>query len=216
MELKDLSQSFRNGMPHAITIPAPSFRPITSVAEHGLRVTQLAFASHIGTHLDAPAHFVPDGLTIDELPLELLHGPAVAVSVVKAGGEPITAAELEAATPPTQPGDALLIRTGWGAKFWDHDYDHHPYLADDAARWIVARRFRLVGLDIVTPDLPGPLRPPGFGFPVHHILLGNRVLIIENLYLEEVIGRRMQLFVGALKIADGDGAPARVLAVLNP
>jgi kynurenine formamidase len=215
MVLKDLSQTFQNGMPHAITIPAPSFQQIKSVAEHGLSVTQLALATHVGSHIDAPTHFMAKGLTIDQVPIETLFGPAVAVSVEKAGGEAITAADLAAVTPSTQPGEALLIRTGWGAKFFANDYELHPYLAEDAAEWIVARQFRLVGLDIITPDMPGPQRGPGFAFPIHHILLGNNVLIIENLYLEDVIARRMQLFVGALKIADGDGAPARVLALLE-
>jgi arylformamidase len=215
MIIKDLSQSYRNGMPHAPTIPALSIQQIKSIPSDGLSVTQLSLATHIGTHIDAPTHFFEEGASIDEIPLDVLIGPAVCVSVEKAGAEEIRAQELAEATRDASPGDALLIRTGWGAKFWTEEYNDHPYLSEDAARWIVNQHFRLVGLDTVTPDLPGHLRSPSFNFPIHHILLGNGVLVMEHLFLEEVIGRRFELFIGALKIAAGDGAPSRVLAVLE-
>lgn len=215
MTVLDLSQSFANGMPHASTIPAPSFVPVKSVARDGMSVTQLSVATHIGTHLDAPAHFIEGGGTIDQVPLDTLVGPALAVSVERSGGEEITAEDLRGFEPEVSSGDALLLRTGWGRRFGTDEYLHHPYLSEDAAQWILDREFRLIGLDTVTPDMPGHLRPEGFGFPVHHLLLGNGVLIAENLYLEEVAGRRCTLIVGSLKIDGGDGAPARVLAMLD-
>jgi kynurenine formamidase len=215
MIIKDLSQSYKTGMPHAPTIPALSIQQIKSIPRDGLSVTQLSLATHIGTHIDAQTHFIEDGVSIDQIPLDVLIGPAVCVSVEKAGAEEIRVQELDEAARDALPGDALLIRTGWGAKFWTEEYNDHPYLSEDAARWIVDRRFRLVGLDTITPDLPGHLRSAGFNFPVHNILLGNGVLVMEHLFLEEVIGQRFELFIGALKIAGGDGAPARVLAVLE-
>ena len=215
MIIADLSQSFANGMPHASTIPAPSFEQVKSIERDGLSVTQLSVATHIGTHLDAPSHFIEGGGTIDRVPLDTLVGPALVVSVHKPAGEEITAEDLSAAEAEVSPGDALLLRTGWGAKFGTDEYLHHPYLSRDAAEWILDHGLRLVGLDTVTPDMPGHLRPEDFDFPVHHILLGNGVVIAENLFLEEVVGRRFTLFVGSLKIAGGDGAPARVLAVFE-
>lgn len=215
MIIKDLSQCFGNGMPHASTIPAPSFRQVKSIERDGLSVTQLSVATHIGTHLDAPSHFIEGGGTIDRVPLDTLVGPAVVVSVDKSGGEEVTAQDLGGVEPEVSPGDALLLRTGWGNKFGTDEYLHHPYLSEDAAEWILDHGFRLVGLDTVTPDMPGHLRPEGFNFPVHHLLLGNDVLIAENLFLEGVVGRRLTLIVGSLKITGGDGAPARVLAVLD-
>ena len=215
MIILDLSQSFANGMPHASTIPPPSFKQVKSIERDGLSVTQLSVATHIGTHLDAPSHFIEGGGTIDRVPLDTLVGPAMVVSVERSGGEEVTAEDLRSFEPWVSPGDALLLRTGWGNKFGTDEYLRHPYLSEDAAEWILERGFRLVGLDTVTPDMPGHLRPEGFDFPVHHLLLGNGVLIAENLFLEEVVGRRFTLIVGSLKIAGGDGAPARVLAVLD-
>ena len=215
MIIKDLSQTYDNGMPSASTIPEPSFKQVKSVEHDGISVTQLSVATHVGTHLDAPSHVIAGGKTIDQISTDVLFGPATVVSVEKSGGEEITAHDLIEAGVDGSAGDALLIRTGWGGKFGAEGYHNHPCLDQDAARWIVDQRFRLLGVDTITPELPGHLREPGFDFPIHHILLGSGVLIIEHLFLEEVVGQRFDLFVGSLKIADADGAPARVIAVFS-
>lgn len=215
MKIRDLSQTYANGMPHAQTIPEPHFEQVKSVERDGYSVTQLSVATHVGTHIDAPSHLIENGQTIEDVPLETLVGPALAVSVDTGPGQQITAEDLENTVGESSTGDALLIRTGWGRKFGDEDYEDHPYLSEDAARWIVDRGFRLVGLDVTTPDAPGHLRTEDFDFQVHHILLGSGVLIVEHLYLEEVVGEKFQLFIGALKVEAADGAPARVLAFLE-
>lgn len=215
MKIRDLSQTYANGMPHAQTIPAPCFEQVKSVERDGYSVTQLSVATHIGTHIDAPSHLIEGGQTVEDVPLNTLVGPALAVSVDRGPGEEITAKDLEDAVAESSAGDALLIRTGWGEKFGDEDYGDHPYLSKDAARWIVDRDFRLVGLDFTTPDMPGHLRTADFDFQVHRVLLGSGVLIVEHLYLEEVVGERFELVIGSLKVEAGDGAPARVLALLE-
>ncbi len=217
-EIRDLSQTYANGMPHAQTIPAPCFEQVKSVERDGYSVTQLSVATHVGTHIDAPSHLIEGGQTVEDIPLDILVGPALTVSVDRGPGEEITAEELESAVAGnvvgSSPGDALLIRTGWGGKFGGESYVDHPYLSEDAAYWIVDREFRLVGLDLTTPDMPGHLRTEDFDFQVHRILLGGGVLIVEHLYLEEVVGERFELVIGSLKVESGDGAPARVLAIL--
>ncbi|HZY65400.1 MAG: cyclase family protein [Actinomycetota bacterium] len=211
MRVRDLSQTYANGMPHAKTIPEPHFEQVKSVERDGYSVTQLSVA----THIDAPSHLIENGQTIEEVTLDTLVGPALAVSIDKGPGEEITAEDLDSAVSGGSPGDALLIRTGWGQKFGDEDYGNHPYLSEDAARWIVDRRFRLVGLDATTPDAPGHLRTEDFDFQVHRVLLGSGVLIVEHLHLEEVVGEKFELIIGALKVEGADGAPARVLALLE-
>lgn len=215
MIIKDLSQTYDNGMPSAALMPSPSFEQVKSVECDGVSVTQLSVATHVGTHIDAPSHIFSGGQSIDQIPPEMLFGPAIVISVDKVGGKEIRAQDLAQPDVDSSPGDALLIRTGWGAKFSTEDYYDHPYLSEDAAAWIVDRQFRLVGLDTITPELPSYLRPPEFDFPIHRILLGNDVLVIEHLFLEEAIGERFDLFVGSLKIANADGAPARVLGVFE-
>jgi arylformamidase len=213
MTVIDLSQPYFPGMPHGSTIPAPSFREARTLEEHGLRCLELTLPIHLGTHLDAPSHFLADGGTIDQVGLDTLVGPAVCVAVEKGPDEPIEIGDLEPQCAKAETGDALLIRTGWSDKFTDPGYYRHPYLAAQTARWVVERGFRILGVDTVTPELPGHLRTPSYPYPVHNTLLGNGVLILENLVLSEVAGTRFTLFVGALKIIGGDGAWARVLAL---
>lgn len=72
----------------------------------------------------------------------------------------------------------------------------------------------MVGVDCFSADLPMPLRPKGFGWPVHHLLLGHGILIAENLAnLTSVAGRKLLIGAFPLKIKGGDGAPARIFAM---
>ena len=190
----DLSQPLYEGMPHATTIPEPRFESVRTMHDHGLRCMQLTLPTHCGTHLDAPSHFIQDGRTLDAVAVQSLIGPALCVEVNVPANTAITPHDLRAAGE-LAPGTALLIRTGWDALYGADGYMHHPYLSVEAAEWIVAAKARLVGIDVVTPELPGHLRPPGYPCPVHMTLLGAGVLILENLDLRPVAGSACNLFV---------------------
>lgn len=216
----DLSHPLETGMPHARTVPAPTFTPTSTWAEHRMRVMRLDIPTHIGTHVDAPSHFVEDGATLDQLPPSVLVGRAYCLEVLRDSPVPITAAELKSALDTSavvlEPGDALLIRTGWDDRYAEPPYvDNHPYLAVDAAEWAVATGLRLVGMDTISPDLPMSKRPPNFPYDVHRALLGGGTLMVENLILREIADQWCTLFVGVLNVRGGDGAPARALAVLD-
>ncbi|MTD53306.1 cyclase family protein [Amycolatopsis pithecellobii] len=209
----DLSRPLEPGMPHARTIPAAEFTQVRTWGEHRMRAMRLDLPTHIGTHLDAPSHFVEDGTTIDQVPPSALVGRAYCAEILRAGPDPVTAADLKSIVD-IQPGDALLIRTGWDDRYGDPEYvDRHPYLTVDAAEWVVAQGLRLVGTDTITPEYPMGLRPPDYHHDVHGTLLGAGTLIVENLVLREIADRWVTLFLGALNVLGGDGAPARALAV---
>ncbi len=207
-------------MPHARTIPAAEIVASRTWEEHHMRALQLNMPTHIGTHLDAPSHFVEDGGTVDQLPLSTLVGPAYCVEVLRPGADAVTAADLESALAASavvlSPGDALLIRTGWDERYDSAEYvDEHAWLTPDAARWCAGQQLRLIGVDTITPEYPMGLRGPDYHHDVHEDLLSAGTLIIENLVLREIPNRWVTLFVGALLVRGGDGAPARVLAVLD-
>jgi kynurenine formamidase len=211
----DLSRPLEPGMPHARTIPAPAFTPTSTWEQHRMRVMRLDMPTHIGTHVDAPSHFVEDGATLDQVPPSALVGRAYCLEVLRDGPVPITAADLKSAVD-LEAGDALLIRTGWDERYAEPGYvDTHPYLAVDAAEWAAASGLRLIGMDTISPDLPMSMRPADFQYTVHRTLLAAGTLIVENLMLREVSDRWCTLFVGVLNVRGGDGAPARVLAALD-
>jgi kynurenine formamidase len=178
-----------------------------------LNVTELSLPCHAGTHVDAPVHIVPNGKSIDELPLECFTGNGAVISVKKKGGEEVTATDLESSDVAVKRGDILMLHTGWDDKFDSPDYNLHPYLSVDAAEWMVKRGIKMFGIDCITVDLPTPLRPKGFDFPVHRILLGNNILIAENVTnLGSIVGKQTRILALPLRVKGSDAGHARIVA----
>jgi len=109
-------------------------------------------------------------------------------------------------------GDIVVLETGWWRHFGTERYARHPSLSVEVAEWLVSREVAMVAVDTGTPDLPVPLRPPNFRWPVHHVLLGAGVLIAEHLTnLATLSGLRVELLLAPLNIRGADGAPVRAL-----
>jgi arylformamidase len=167
-------------------------------------VSRLVLGTHTGTHVDPPAHFLPGTATVDALPLDVLVGPAVVAHFPVA---PIDRAALESPSVPERT-TRLLLQTGGDA----------GALTPDGARCLVERGVRLVGADTLSiePASDGPgVRgcPPEEQYPVHRILLGAGVVIVEGLDLSAVVPGSYQLVCLPLRIAGGDGAPARAVLI---
>lgn len=210
----DLSQPYHGDMPHASSIPEPTFETVKDVEGDGINIQYIHAPTHVGTHVDAPRHFIPGGATIDELSLERFAGEAVVLDVSKTEPEEITVSDVEAADGEVRSGDIVLLFTGWGEKYGTDAYEPHPWLSTGVAEWLVDHDCKLVGLDATTPDIPGSHRPEGWiEFPVHHELLGNDVLIAEHLAnLAPYTGQRLDVQGFPIKIRGGDGAPAQFVA----
>lgn len=217
MSIIDLSRIIYDGMPKIPVLPDVHVRRFFDLGKgHPLNVTEIHLPCHAGTHVDAPVHVVPNGKSIEELPLDAFVGPGAVIPVEKGGGEEVTAADLEGSGVPVGRGDVLMLHTGWDAKFESDEYNMHPYLSVDAAEWIVERGVKLFGIDCITVDLPTPLRPKGFDFPVHRTLLGNDVLIAENVTnLGAITGRKNRIMALPLKVQGSDAAHARIVAELR-
>lgn len=213
----DLTLTIREGM---TTFPVPwhPFVEVTQLGRHGLEqreTRKLVLGTHTGTHCDAPAHFVPGGRTIDQVPLEDLCGPATVVDMTWAAErQEIGAGQLEEAIA-GRPTDRLLLRYDWDSRIDTPTYyPDHPYLSTEAARWLVGSGCRLVGMDTPMPDDPRNGRGTPNDSPNHKVLLGAKVILVE--YLTNLRALRspvVELFVLPLKIEHGDGAPVRCIAI---
>ncbi|XP_078588555.1 isatin hydrolase-like isoform X1 [Branchiostoma floridae x Branchiostoma japonicum] len=202
--------------------------------ESYLESNNLFMSEHTGTHLDAPAHFVPGAWRLDEIPLGHLTGPGVVVDVRDKIGNnsdyAITQQDLQdwELQYGRIPDDSIpLLRTGWGEWFWeqgpqaflgtdteDVNLVHFPGLHPEGAQWLVDnRRVKMVGLDTMSPDTgeasaKAPL--------VHRILLPNNVLILENVaHLDKMPPTGSTVYAMPIKIGQGSGAPARVFAIVD-
>jgi kynurenine formamidase len=189
----DLSHCITENLSRIPSFPQPRIRQITRIPEHRANVTEVHMVVHHGTHLDAPRHFIADGPTMDQVPMERLYGTGVVWHFDKADYGVIDVEDLERATPRMRPGDIVL--------------------ADEAAAWLVKQGAKIVGVDFPTPDLAANRRPPDFAFPVHYTLLSQGVLIAEHVTnLEALADRRAEIMFCGLNIAGSDGAPVRALA----
>jgi arylformamidase len=201
--------------------PGVTFKAITTHEEHGRSNTQISFSIHTGTHVDPPYHFVPDGITIDQFPLERLMGLAVKIDLrgrAKAN-TPVTVNDIR--TAPGYPakgltGRIVILHSGWNEKMFHEPtyYTSNPYLAVETAKWLVAQKIQALGLDFPQDHFEGP--PRKGDFPIHRTLLSNGIPFIEHLAnLEKVPAAEFEFMALPIKIYKGDGAPARAVAILK-
>jgi len=212
MKLVDLSWPIYPGMARIPVAPDLDMRPCQQIAAgDSSNITEIRLSSHVGTHIDAPYHFIQEGKTIDQLPLEHFTGPAVTISVERQAGESITPDDLSRAD--VRAGDIVLLHTGWSRKFESPEYQRHPFLVQDTADWLVDHKVKMLGIDCVNVEMPVADRPPDYARPIHHTLLRNEVLIIENLTnLDRIAGQRVRLYAFPIPYRGCDGAQARVVA----
>jgi kynurenine formamidase len=208
----------------------PGSRPFsaTTVADydtHGCFARELEVPEHAGTHLDAPAHFAPDGARVDAIPLGSLVRPVVKLDVrAWVNGDAaatISAAvvrELEERDGAVEPGTAVLVQTGWDAycrqpaRYLGSPTLAFPGLAGDAAELLVERRIAGLGIDTISVD-PGN----SSDLPVHWTTLPAGIWHLEGLVnLDRIPARGAWLVAAPLRLTDGSGAPARVFAILPP
>ncbi|MFZ1730520.1 MAG: cyclase family protein [Bacteroidota bacterium] len=172
-------------------------------AGDGYNLSTLAMSAHAGTHLDAPAHFLAKGKTIDQIhPRRWL---SVAVVIDAEGKKPIEAEDLERHGIRT--GDSVLLKAN-AERPADAHPDDFSSLSVEAAAYLVSKKINLVGIDALS--IEGYHDP---AWPVHKKLLRNDILILEGLRLQHVAPGRYTLIATPLRITGGDGSPARALLV---
>ncbi|MGH2544826.1 MAG: cyclase family protein [Candidatus Binatia bacterium] len=208
MALYDISVPISEKLPVWPGDPSVEVKRTGKIEEGSpVNVSQLRMGTHAGTHIDPPFHFIPDGRKVNELPLELLIGPAWVADC--RGVTEVTADVLENAGIP-EGTTRLLLRTD-NSQHWNDPYHEFERsfvdIAPSGAEWMVEHGIRLVGIDYMSADNIGDDNAPA-----HHVLLPNDVPIVENLDLRHVPPNRpYDLFCLPLKIEGGDGAPARAV-----
>ena len=157
---------------------------------------------HAGTHVDAPFHFVPDGITIESLPLETFIGPA-RVCAVKPGTH-ITAADVAAAELQGESRVLFKTRNSTLLKVGVYDASFAPFSVD-GAKALVDLGVKLVGIDYLSAAGADEQ------VPVHRAFLDRGVILLEGVDLSEVPPGRYELFCPPVKLAGSDGAPCRAV-----
>jgi arylformamidase len=201
----DISVPLRNGM---VTWPGDAKFERTSTLQMAqgdpCNLSQISTTAHIGTHMDAPRHFLADGAGIETMPIAATMGRARVIEI--ADPEVIRTSEVEPHH--LAKGERILFKTKNSRDCWKTDQfqEKYVYIEPEAARYLAQRGIQTVGVDYLSVG--------GFksgGPETHRILLGAGVWIIEGLDLEHVEPGEYELFCLPLRIIGSDGAPARAV-----
>ncbi len=204
MRTYDVTMTLREGMP-----TWPGDLPFRRVVEEDGQaspyvLSSLHMTAHAGTHVDAPCHVQPDAPGADNVPPDILIGPACVIEIEDP--DAITAREVGTKLPTgcrralfkTRNSRMLARRSAFTTDYVG--------IEPDAAALLVEAGLKIVGTDYLSVD-----GPDQSDLPSHRALLDAGVLIVEGLDLALVPPGRYEMFCGMLKVAGGDGAPARVL-----
>lgn len=186
----------------------PRLRPTARLANGDQsNRSEIQFGSHTGTHIDPPYHSLEGGATAEQLPLDVLIGPATVLDLRHVSGA-IQPADLEAAGAGAA-RERVLFRTR-NSELWASPLERFPEdyvaLSPDAATWLVEHRVRLVGTDFLSIEQFGLE-----GQPAHRTLLRADVVIVEGLDLSRVNPGDYTLLCLPLKLVGADGTPARAV-----
>jgi arylformamidase len=166
-------------------------------------VARLTMGAHSGTHVDAPYHFLADGGTVDQLPLEILMGKCRVLDI--GARDKIERKDLESRD--LRDDLRVLLKTRMSGQLRVRDFQQDfVYLTPDAAQYLVQAGIKLVGIDYLSIERFG-----SEDFSAHHALLGAGVVIIEGLDLSEVEAGEYDMTCLPLRIVGADGSPARVV-----
>jgi len=197
----DLSHKFSAMMPIFPGDEKISLAEVANIKKDGYTNHRLSSGMHVGTHIDAPLHFIPDGKCISDFSLDHFYGPAVLIDVINKDVIDIDVLDgIEISK-----GDIVLFYTGHDKYYGKPEYFvDHPVLTEKLAQKLIDIGIKMIGVDMPSPDK--------YPFSLHKIFLGQNILIIENLTnMELLVGKSFELFAFPIKF-ETDAAFVRTVA----
>jgi len=212
MNTIDLSHTIKNGMPVFPGTEAPNIEDVFTHEEHGFWEHRLTLFSHVGTHIDAPAHMIAGAATLDQMSTDRFVGPGVCIDCThRNSADPqITIDDLLPYESEISESDFVILNTGWYQNWGKNEYfTNYPAPTPETARWLVDFELKGVGVDVISID-----SAEISGFEVHNILLEQNTLAIENLNALYLLPAEGFLFSCLpLKYDYADGSPVRAIAI---
>ncbi|MFQ5964600.1 MAG: cyclase family protein [Candidatus Scalinduaceae bacterium] len=212
--------------------PGPLYSPfkyetLATLERNGVFSGIYSTPEHLGTHIDAPNHFENNQLSVDQLPLKTLIGPAAVIDIstkVEVNSDyQLTVKDIilwEKSNSQIEDGSIILLNTGWWKKWNDYEkYKnadengklHFPGYSEDAARFLVEKRnIKGIGIDTLSVDYG-----ISSDFGVHHIINGAGKYILENIAnIDMLPPTGAMLIIAPIKIEGGSGGQTRIWAIL--
>jgi arylformamidase len=189
------------------------FEEVGTLAKVGRRTTHLHLGTHVGTHIDAPSHFIENGLTIDQLSLEHFLGKGIILdfSCFKAKHE-VQVEELKKIDLSNIHGKIIIFNFSWSKFFGKTNYyNDQPYFSIPACEYILSFQPKLIGYDMAMPDNPKDNQNSQCDSPAHKLILGEGVPLLENMKIVAGIEGEMNISCTPLKLKNLDGSPVRCI-----
>lgn len=206
----DLTHPLVHGQQTFPSDPKLSIVPHGTVAKNKYNISQVTFGTHQGTHLDAMFHFVPEGKTVDQMPLDWFYGPTHLLRLPKEPREEVTVDDFRPYEHLLTPGAKIIYETGWHRHFGQDDFfEDFPSLTQQAAQYLVSRKVRMIGMDTPTPSRDW--------YEVHHILLATEAetVIVESLANLDLVPDQFTFIGFPLLFQGRDGSPIRAVALVE-
>ncbi|MEW9093815.1 MAG: cyclase family protein [Clostridiaceae bacterium] len=207
MNYIDLTHSIKENLISYSRDETPHISPLSTIADNGFEVNRLIITTHTSTHVDAPKHIFDDGNTIDKLPLESCFGKAFVMDFSKYEN---TIISLEIFCKYYQHEvDYILFYTG-AEMYWNtNEYlNNYKYPSLELCNYLSNLPIKGIGMDTISVD-----SNESELFENHKVLLKNNKIIIENLKNLSLLKDKLcDIYIFPLKVHNGDGGPARVIA----
>ena len=211
MQIIDLSHEIHEQMSVFGEMEKPDIVRKYTLEADGFNFHELKITSHTGTHVDAPAHIVSDKKYLDDFSLDHFYGQGLIIKVDRFAGAAIPLEFLKNYESEIQEVDFLVLNTGWHKKWESPEYQsNYPLLSIESAKWLTRFKLKGIGLDTISIDAIDSQE-----LPIHKIILGAELLIIENLTNLDVLpetGFILQCL--PLKVNNADGSTSRVVAFI--
>lgn len=210
MMIIDLSHKLNNQTPVFPGTSKPKFKQVATIEKDGYRETHFNFESHLGTHIDAPAHIVQIGPTLDQLSLSAFMGKTMIIPIPE--NTPYIEKSLLVLFKEKLPEvDFVLFNTGWSKKWGTDEYfSDFPVLTEEAVNWLTSFKLKGIGFDAISAD---PVESTELS--IHHIILRKGLIIIENLNFPD----NLKVYEGEfscfpLPYENADGSPVRAVLLI--
>lgn len=213
MKPVDLSLTISESISSFPGSPTPKLIDWSDIEHDGYNLELLFLSSHTGTHLDAPFHFVKNGLKIHQIPLNRLLGKAVLIKLKKPKNTSITKSDItsfEKNNGKIPNHSSIFFFTDWQKNLKKNNYfTENPGLDILSAKYLVSKKINLVGIDSPSIDLG-----KDESFSVHNILSKNNILIVENLAnMNKIRSLEFIFTILPLKLKNATGSPVRAIAL---
>ena len=182
-------------------------KTLATVKKDGVKLSKFSFGSHTGTHIDAPNHFLENGIGVDKIDLGKLIGGCRVVDLTDIKSLEIFPQHLEKLN--IKKGERILFRTGNFSLLKKSSFpEEYVSLSEDGARFLAEKAVTMVGTDFLGIEKRG--NP---NHPVHKMLLSNGIVIVEGLDLGAIEEGEYDIICLPLRVIGADGSPARVLLI---